>query len=62
MSRTPIAPVDFNADISRIIKYAPAELIGREDELKILSDAWQQTVNGEKKRPHILTFVALGGD
>jgi hypothetical protein len=49
-------------DISRIIKYAPAELIGRESELKILSDAWQQAVNVEKKRPHILTFVALGGE
>lgn len=49
-------------DVSRIIKYAPAELIGRESELKILSDAWQQAINGETKRPHILTFVALGGE
>ncbi|HEX7722035.1 MAG TPA: SEFIR domain-containing protein [Pyrinomonadaceae bacterium] len=48
-------------DISRIIKYAP-ELIGREADLKILSDAWQQVAGGEKKRPHILTFVALGGE
>jgi hypothetical protein len=53
---------DASYDISRIIKYAPAELIGRQSELKILSDAWQQAVNGEKKRPHILTFVALGGE
>jgi tetratricopeptide (TPR) repeat protein len=52
----------LKADISRIVKYAPAQLIGREKELKILSDAWQQAVNGEKKRPHILTFVALGGE
>lgn len=49
-------------DISRIDKYAPAELIGREAELKILSAAWQQAVNEEAKRPHILTFVALGGE
>ena len=28
----------------------------------ILSDAWDQVVRGEKKRPHILTFVALGGE
>lgn len=49
-------------DISRIIKYAPAELIGRQSELKILSDAWDKTVRREKGRPHILTFVALGGE
>ena len=30
----------FRADISRIIKYAPAELIGREAETEILNDAW----------------------
>ncbi len=28
------------ADISRIIKYAPLELIGREEETKLLNDAW----------------------
>jgi hypothetical protein len=49
-------------DISRIIKYAPSDLIGREAETKILSDAWDQVVRGEKKRPHIFTFVALGGE
>ena len=49
-------------DISRIIKYAPAELIGREAETKLLTDAWDQAVRGEPKRPHILTFVALGGE
>ncbi|MGH8472796.1 MAG: SEFIR domain-containing protein, partial [Gammaproteobacteria bacterium] len=50
------------ADISRIIKYAPAELIGREAETKLLSDAWDQAVHGEPKRLHVLTFVALGGE
>jgi hypothetical protein len=50
------------ADISRIIKYAPAELIGREAETKLLSDAWDQAVRGEEKRPRVLTFVALGGE
>jgi len=52
----------FQSDISRIIKYAPAELIGREVETKLLNDAWNQAVNGEAKRPHVLTFVALGGE
>lgn len=51
-----------SADISRIVKYAPAELIGREEETKLLNDAWDQAVRGEKKRPHIMTFVALGGE
>jgi hypothetical protein len=50
------------ADISRIIKYAPAELIGREDETKLLNDAWAKVQNQQNKRPHILTFVALGGE
>ena len=49
-------------DISRIIKYAPAQLIGREAETKLLSDAWDKAVRGETKRPHVLTFVALGGE
>jgi len=49
-------------DISRIIKYAPADLIGREAETKLLTDAWDQAVRGEPKRPHVLTFVALGGE
>ncbi|MEK6261867.1 MAG: DUF4062 domain-containing protein [Planctomycetota bacterium] len=52
----------FKADISRIIKNAPTELIGRETETKLLSDAWDQAVRGEKNRPHVLTFVALGGE
>jgi tetratricopeptide (TPR) repeat protein len=49
-------------DISRIIKYAPAELIGREAETKLLNDVWDKAVRGETKRPHVLTFVALGGE
>jgi len=52
----------IKADISRIMKYAPSNLIGREAETKVLNDAWDQVVRGETKRPHILTFVALGGE
>ena len=55
-------PTPFQADISRIIKYAPEELIGREAETRLLTDAWDQAVRGEKRRPHVLTFVALGGE
>jgi hypothetical protein len=50
------------ADISRIDKYAPAELIGREAETRLLDDAWAKAQNNETKRPHVLTFVALGGE
>ncbi len=49
-------------DISSIFKYAPADLIGREAETKILIDAWGQAVRAESNRPHVLTFVALGGE
>jgi hypothetical protein len=52
----------FRADISRIDKYAPAELIGREAETQILAEAWAKAERGEAKRPRILTFVALGGE
>jgi hypothetical protein len=50
------------ADISRIIKYAPTELIGREAETALLNDAWSKVQSQEKKRPRILSFVALGGE
>ncbi len=56
------ADISFRADITRIVKYAPVELIGREAETKLLSDAWDKAVRGEKPRPHVLTFVALGGE
>lgn len=52
----------FKADISRILKYAPAELIGRESDLSVLSVAWEKVQREEKPRPHVLTFVALGGE
>jgi hypothetical protein len=58
----PAAAAPFRADISRIDKYAPTDLIGRESETQILNDAWNQAVNSEPKRPHVLTFVALGGE
>lgn len=56
------AEADFKADISRVIKYAPAELIGREAETKLLNDAWAKGQIHEAKRLHVLTFVALGGE
>ncbi|HXF39330.1 MAG TPA: TIR domain-containing protein, partial [Blastocatellia bacterium] len=49
-------------DITRIIKYAPDKLIGREAETSLLNDAWGKVQSQEVKRPHILTFVALGGE
>ncbi len=52
----------IHADISRIVKYAPAELIGREAETALLNDAWAKVQSHEAKRPHVLTFVALGGE
>lgn len=57
-----LATADFRVDISRIVEYAPAELIGREDELALLNDAWLRVRHKESRRPHILTFVALGGE
>jgi hypothetical protein len=50
------------ADISRIDRYAPKELIGREAEMKVIEEAWAKAVAGEKQRPRVPTFVALGGE
>jgi class 3 adenylate cyclase len=63
-SSVPVKPRTgpIKADISRIIDYAPAELIGREDETKLLNEAWEKAVRGETNRPHVLTLVALGGE
>lgn len=49
-------------DLSRIQRYTPAELIGREDELAGLDAAWDKASHGETPRPHVLTYVALGGE
>ncbi len=50
------------ADISQIMRYAPERLIGRDDELAALDKAWKQAVEGSPGRPHVLTYVALGGE
>jgi tetratricopeptide (TPR) repeat protein len=49
-------------EISRIDRYAPAELIGREAETKLIEDAWAKAVAGEAQRPRVMAFVALGGE
>ena len=49
-------------DISRVIKYGPAELIGREHELKLLDDALDKMARGDQNRPRILIFVGAGGE
>jgi hypothetical protein len=49
-------------DIGRIFQYAPEALIGRDAEKARISDAWARALRAEAGRPHILTFVALGGE
>jgi tetratricopeptide (TPR) repeat protein len=57
-------------DVSRILKYAPAELIGREHELNLLTAAWKGDLQGLaaypvvsiKHRLKVLSFIALGGE
>lgn len=45
-----------------IDQYAPAELVGRKRETDLLNEAWRKTYEGALNRPHVLTFVALGGE
>lgn len=61
MSQNSTAPKTFGADV-RLKHYAPEELIGREVELELLNDAWAGVTTGEIGRPHVLTFVAFGGE
>jgi hypothetical protein len=51
-----------SVDISRIVKYAPPKLIGREQETALLDKTLAQMKRGTKVRPRVLTFVALGGE
>lgn len=55
-------PGNPKADLSRLLKYAPADLIGREAETQRLDAAWAKVQTGEPNRPRVLTFVALGGE
>ncbi len=57
-----VRQADFRVDITRIDKYAPTELIGREQELALLNNAWLRVRRAEAKRANILIFVGLGGE
>jgi hypothetical protein len=48
-------------DITRISAYAPDALIGREAETAVIATGWDKAAKGET-HPHVLTFVALGGE
>jgi hypothetical protein len=56
------APHTRPVDISRIIKYAPDELVGREQEMQALDETWTKVRDATRPRPHVFTFVALGGE
>ena len=58
-----VAPAfEFKADLSRIIRYAPAELIGRDEDLRTWTTHGRRSRAAKSPRPHVLTFVALGGE
>jgi len=62
MGLLPQPGTEARFDISRILKYAPAQLIGREEELKLLNDSWDKVIRDESHHSRVLTFVALGGE
>ena len=49
-------------DIARISKYAPTELVGREGDLEYLDSAWAKVQAQQAGRPHLITYVAMGGE
>jgi len=53
---------DLPFEISRIVKNAPADLIGREEETALLADAWERALLGVTPRPQVLAFVAAAGE
>jgi hypothetical protein len=58
----PVQAAERMVDVSRILRYAPSELVGRDDEMQSLDQAWLKVRRAEGLRPRILTFVALGGE
>jgi hypothetical protein len=58
----PVKAAGLIVEISRIEKYAPSVLIGREEEMQHLNEAWTKVRRAQCPRPHVLTFVALGGE
>lgn len=57
--RRPHAP----CDITGIVKYAPKKkLIGRKEETGLIEGAWENALKGEQVRPHVVCFIALGGE
>lgn len=57
-----MSPEEGRYSLDRILQYAPKELIGRDAEKALISDAWARALRAETGRPHLLTFVALGGE
>lgn len=57
-----MSPIEGRYNLDRILQYAPEALIGRDAEKARISDAWASALRAETGRPHILTFVALGGE
>jgi hypothetical protein len=49
-------------DIDQLLRYVPTELLGRDDELAMLDDAWGRSGRGEPARPRVLSLVAIGGE
>ena len=58
----PTAKPILPPDTDRILRYVPDKLIGREAELALLDAAWAQVQANANPRPHVMTFVALGGE
>lgn len=57
-----MSPEEGRYSLDPIPRYAPEALIGRDAEKARISDAWAKALRAETSRPHILTFVALGGE
>lgn len=57
-----MSPIEGRYNLDRIFQYAPEALIGRDAEKARISAAWDQALHAEAGRPHLLTFVALGGE
>lgn len=58
----PVADFHFHADVSRIDKFAPPKLVGRDDEISFLDNAWLRVQRVQSQRARVITFVALGGE
>jgi tetratricopeptide (TPR) repeat protein len=57
-----VALSEFKTDISRVMKHAGAQLIGRQFETDFLNETWLKARLAQRPRQHVVTIVGFAGE